>query len=474
MTGTDSFERVEVRSAGDLRSWLSEHHGQKESVWLVNYKKHVLPKYVSSDEAHDEFRCFVWIDGIRRKLDADRAMQLISPRKARHWTQTAATRRKRVETIADLASRDERLPGSQARTFHLRMMLKNLESGLVLLVGGAPRRTRPGCLLALALFGLVGCDAAVPPEPGALTISGPVRSYLATPEPRTVEFTRPSALTLWRDSLAVADMGGAQVGILPLSLGEGRSLGRRGSGPGEFMSPRAVVARGDELWVFDRRNGRVEIFENGDSVIATIPLQPPVSPPTFAVRGDTVIYPDRGLSHYLVAMAGEERLARVPRPEGARTSADTFSTQNRVVDSGGALWVVDVEHGLIVRDGGRSVVELPDSIRAAARPTIEAMGESLGQDAPVIPVFVAAGPATDGVVVVFIGEETPFGAIIDRAGRVRAIGVAKGTELPSGYPSGVLERDGELILLSDDGVRVYRLAEAWQRHTDSPLPEDDG
>ena len=45
-------------------------------------------KYVSISEVLDELLCFGWIDGVRRKVDEQRTMQLISPRKAQHWAKT--------------------------------------------------------------------------------------------------------------------------------------------------------------------------------------------------------------------------------------------------------------------------------------------------------------------------------------------------------------------------------------------------
>ena len=44
--------------------------------------------YVSTTEVLDELLCFGWIDGIRRKLDPDRTMQLIGPRRMQHWAKT--------------------------------------------------------------------------------------------------------------------------------------------------------------------------------------------------------------------------------------------------------------------------------------------------------------------------------------------------------------------------------------------------
>ena len=88
MIATEDFEQVPITSAAELREWLLAHHAQPDSVWVVTYKKSVPDKYVSRWEVLDELLCFGWIDGIRRKLDADRTMQLISPRKAQHWAKT--------------------------------------------------------------------------------------------------------------------------------------------------------------------------------------------------------------------------------------------------------------------------------------------------------------------------------------------------------------------------------------------------
>ena len=55
---------------------------------MVTYKKKVPDKYVSIQEVLDEVLCFGWMDGRRMKLDANRTMQLLSPRKSRHWSKT--------------------------------------------------------------------------------------------------------------------------------------------------------------------------------------------------------------------------------------------------------------------------------------------------------------------------------------------------------------------------------------------------
>lgn len=97
MVETDRFAKVEVTNLAALHDWLAAHHAQEESVWLVRYKQHVNDKYVGRLEALDELIAFGWIDGVARKLDGDRTMQLISPRQQQIWTQTYRERAARLE-----------------------------------------------------------------------------------------------------------------------------------------------------------------------------------------------------------------------------------------------------------------------------------------------------------------------------------------------------------------------------------------
>ena len=97
MTKTENFLQIQIISSAELHEWLLKNHTQKESVWLVTFKKAVPEKYVSVQEVLDELLCFGWIDGIRRKLDETRTMQLISPRKVEHWSQTYKVRFAKLE-----------------------------------------------------------------------------------------------------------------------------------------------------------------------------------------------------------------------------------------------------------------------------------------------------------------------------------------------------------------------------------------
>lgn len=78
----DLLERVEIDSVAGWRNWLLAHHQQPDSIWLVRHKKSEADRYVAYGDIVDEALCFGWIDSLPRKLDAQRAMLLLSPRKA--------------------------------------------------------------------------------------------------------------------------------------------------------------------------------------------------------------------------------------------------------------------------------------------------------------------------------------------------------------------------------------------------------
>jgi len=76
----DRAERVEVASRADWRAWLETNHRRTDGVWLVSHKKH-HPLYLAWEDIVREALCFGWIDGQAKRLDADRTMRYVSPRK---------------------------------------------------------------------------------------------------------------------------------------------------------------------------------------------------------------------------------------------------------------------------------------------------------------------------------------------------------------------------------------------------------
>ncbi|MEM9784589.1 MAG: YdeI/OmpD-associated family protein, partial [Pseudomonadota bacterium] len=93
----DGFERVEIAAEHALWEWLADHHDQAESVWVVTWKAAHRERYVSRDQMLDALIAFGWIDGRRMKLDEDRTMQLISPRRETRWTESYKARADRLD-----------------------------------------------------------------------------------------------------------------------------------------------------------------------------------------------------------------------------------------------------------------------------------------------------------------------------------------------------------------------------------------
>lgn len=106
MVKTSNFTQVLVSSAAELRSWLEKNHAREDGIWIVTYKKGTPDKYVSTGEVLDELLSFGWIDGVRRKHEENPAltMQLITPRKAQHWTKTYKDRAAKLETEGRMAA----------------------------------------------------------------------------------------------------------------------------------------------------------------------------------------------------------------------------------------------------------------------------------------------------------------------------------------------------------------------------------
>jgi uncharacterized protein YdeI (YjbR/CyaY-like superfamily) len=82
-----NLRQVEVRSREELRNWLERNHIQPDAVWLVTHKKHRTEYHLPYSEAVDELICFGWVDSLPRKLDDDRSMLMIAPRKPKsNWS----------------------------------------------------------------------------------------------------------------------------------------------------------------------------------------------------------------------------------------------------------------------------------------------------------------------------------------------------------------------------------------------------
>jgi len=74
-------ERVEVVSRIEWRAWLEKNHLRNKGIWLVTYKKHWGEKHVPYEDVVEEALCFGWVDSLGRKLDDERSMLWMAPRR---------------------------------------------------------------------------------------------------------------------------------------------------------------------------------------------------------------------------------------------------------------------------------------------------------------------------------------------------------------------------------------------------------
>ena len=100
---TKDFTMVQVESREEWRTWLEANHESAESIWLVTFKKASGKPYVSYDAVVEEAICFGWIDSLPRKLDDERTMLLLSPRKpGSAWSKANKDRVERVEAAGKM------------------------------------------------------------------------------------------------------------------------------------------------------------------------------------------------------------------------------------------------------------------------------------------------------------------------------------------------------------------------------------
>lgn len=92
----DGLERIEITSLEQLRVWLGAHHDRDDGVWFVTYKKHHPDVFVGRMDVLDELIAHGWTDGAMRRIDNDRVMQLVSPRRTHIWARTYQDRAQRL------------------------------------------------------------------------------------------------------------------------------------------------------------------------------------------------------------------------------------------------------------------------------------------------------------------------------------------------------------------------------------------
>ena len=77
----DSLEMVYPEDRNAWRNWLQKNYQRTVGIWLIYYKIGKSKPRLPYNDIVEECLCFGWIDGLARKLDDERSMILITPRK---------------------------------------------------------------------------------------------------------------------------------------------------------------------------------------------------------------------------------------------------------------------------------------------------------------------------------------------------------------------------------------------------------
>jgi uncharacterized protein YdeI (YjbR/CyaY-like superfamily) len=90
---------VQVESRAEWRAWLAANYTRIEGLWLITYKKRSGRPHVSYDEVVEEALCFGWIDSKGNKLDDERTMLWMAPRKP--GTGWSALNKQRIAALSE-------------------------------------------------------------------------------------------------------------------------------------------------------------------------------------------------------------------------------------------------------------------------------------------------------------------------------------------------------------------------------------
>ncbi len=76
-----STEPTTFESPQAFRAWLERHHGTERELWVGYHRKATGRPSMTWAESVDEALCFGWIDGVRKRIDAERYMIRFTPRR---------------------------------------------------------------------------------------------------------------------------------------------------------------------------------------------------------------------------------------------------------------------------------------------------------------------------------------------------------------------------------------------------------
>lgn len=86
--GMEPNDVTHFDSPAAFRSWLKNHHTDRDELWVGFWKKSTGYSSLTWEESVDEALCFGWIDGIRKRVDEEAYTIRFTPRRSSSkWSQ---------------------------------------------------------------------------------------------------------------------------------------------------------------------------------------------------------------------------------------------------------------------------------------------------------------------------------------------------------------------------------------------------
>ena len=96
--------QVHPETRAEWRAWLAANHATSRGVWLVQWRTSTGRRRLEYDEAVEEALCFGWIDSLVKRLDDERSMITMTPRKpAGGWSRSNKERLERLTAAGLMA-----------------------------------------------------------------------------------------------------------------------------------------------------------------------------------------------------------------------------------------------------------------------------------------------------------------------------------------------------------------------------------
>jgi len=75
------YERFHPRTRAEWRGWLETHHDHSPGVWVVTWRTGAARPRLGYEDLVEEALCFGWIDSRAKRLDDERSMITMTPRR---------------------------------------------------------------------------------------------------------------------------------------------------------------------------------------------------------------------------------------------------------------------------------------------------------------------------------------------------------------------------------------------------------